>query len=168
MVRGRLFLAVCGLLISFALEFFSATTIAIAQTCAARQKDYYGSCVEIKPPHPKLLKFLNGYGRQVNKVGDVADLFAPDLPLFDRPEPGRNTIHFWKRPDGDIKSEAKIENILPDFYYVTVTVYGGPTSCGIEEFRKKGPIATLHGYVPKTNPQRVPSLWQFTHMSGLC
>jgi hypothetical protein len=130
--------------------------------------DYFGRCVETEPPPAKLLKFLNSYGQRANKVGDIADLFAPDVPLFDKPEPGRKPIHLWKGPDINITSEAKIEKILPDFYYVTVSVYDGPTSCGIDEFKLKGPKVTLSGYVPRNNPQGVPSLWQFTHMSGLC
>jgi|GEM_PF-4278352 len=139
-----------------------------AYACNAGYKDYYGRCVLTKPAPAKLLTFLNGYGQQADKVGEVADLFAPDVPLFDQPEPGRKVIHSWKRPSVDIESEAKIERILPDFYYVTVSVYDGPTSCGIEDFKLKGPKTTLRGYVPKTNPQGVPSLWKYTHMSGLC
>ena len=114
------------------------------------------------------MRFLNGYGQQVNKIGEVADLFAPDVPLFDKPEPGRKVIHSWKRPNANIESKARIEKILPDFYYVTVSVYDGPTSCGIDEFRLKEPKTTLRGYVPRTNPQDVPSLWKFRHLSGLC
>jgi len=143
-------------------------TTSRAQACDAGYKDYYGRCVEAKPAPAKLLKFLRGYGQQATNVGEVADLFAPDVPLFEKPEPGSKVIHRWKGPDIDITTEAKIEKVLPDFYYVTVSVYGGPTSCGIEEFRQKGPTIRLRGYVPKTNPQDVSSLWKFTHMSGLC
>lgn len=88
--------------------------------------------------------------------------------MFDKPEPGRKIIHTWRRPNADIESEARIEGVLPDFYVVTVSVYEGPTSCGIEEFKQKGPKSTLRGYVPKTNPQGLRSLWKFKHMSGLC
>lgn len=124
--------------------------------------------LEAKSERTKLLKFLNGYGKQVNKVGEVADLFAPDVFLFDSPDPGSKIIYSWKRPNADIESEARIEKILPDFYYVTVMVYEGPTSCGFDEFRLKGPKARLRGYVPRTNREDVPSLWTFRHMSGLC
>lgn len=139
-----------------------------AHACDAGFKDYYGRCVAAKPPPTRLLKFLKDYGQQANRIGEVADLFAPDLPLFDKPEPGRKVIHSWKRPNSDIESEAKIEKVLPDFYYVTVSIYDGPTSCGFDENKAKGPKATLHGYVPKTNPQDLPSLWKFRHFSGLC
>ena len=155
-------------LVFLALPFLALLTGTCAYACETGQKAYYGRCVEAKTPPAKLLKFLNGYGRQVNKIGEVADLFAPDVPLFDRPEPDRKVIHSWKRPNADIESEARIEKILPDFYYVTVSVYDGPTSCGIDEFKLKGPKITLRGYVPRTNPQDVPSLWKFRHMSGLC
>jgi hypothetical protein len=147
---------------------FALTTSSYAYACDAGYKDYYGRCVEAKAPPAKLLTFLNGYGQKVTNVGDVADLFAPDLPVFDKPGPGRKVIHSWKRPNSSVESEARIERITPDFYYVAVSVYEGPTSCGIEEFKLKGPKTTLRGYVPKTNPQDVPSLWRFTHMSGLC
>jgi hypothetical protein len=154
-------------LILFALPFLALLTSAEACACEAGYKDYYGSCVA-GGPSPRLLKFLKDYGQQVNKIGEVADLFAPDVPLFDKPEPGRKVIHSWKRPNADIESEARIEKILPDFYYVTVSVFDGPTSCGIDEFRLKGPKTTLRGYVPRTGPHDVPSLWKFRHMSGLC
>jgi hypothetical protein len=121
-----------------------------------------------QPPICQASEFLKGYGQQVNKVGEVADLFAPDVPLFDRTDPDRKIIHSWKRTNSDITSEARIEKVLPDFYYVTVSVYDGPTSCGIDEFRLKGPKTTLRGYVPRTGPHDVPSLWKFRHMSGLC
>ena len=155
-------------LIRFALPFFALLTCTNAYACEAGHKDYYGNCVEVRKPSAELLKFFNGYGQQVNKVGEVADLFAPDVPLFDKPAPGRKVIHSWKRPSVDIESKARIEKILPDFYYVTVSVYEGPTSCGIDEFKLKGPKTTLRGYVPRTNPQDVPSLWKFRDMSGLC
>jgi hypothetical protein len=155
-------------LVLLALPFLALLTGTHAYACETGHKDYYGRCAEAKPPSAKLLRFLNGYGQQVNKIGEVADLFAPDVPLFDKPEPGRKVIHSWKRPNADVESEARIEKILPDFYYVTVSVYDGPTSCGIDEFRLKGPKTTLRGYVPRTNPQDVPSLWKFRHMSGLC
>jgi hypothetical protein len=155
-------------LVLFALPFLALLTSAEACACEAGYREYYGRCVAGSPPSAKLLKFLNGYGQQINKVGETADLFAPDVPLFDRPEPGRKVIHSWKRPNSDITSEARIEKILPDFYYVTVSLYDGPTSCGIGEFKLKGPKTTLRGYVPRTNPQDVPSLWKFRHMSGLC
>jgi hypothetical protein len=151
-----------------ALPFLALLSSTHASACETGHKDYYGRCVEAKSPSAKLLRFLNGYGQQVNKIGEVADLFAPDVPLFDKPEPGRKVIHSWKRPSANIESEARIEKVLPDFYYVTVSVYDGPTSCGIDEFRLKGPKTTLRGYVPRTNPQDVPSLWKFRHMSGLC
>ncbi|MDH2355910.1 hypothetical protein QCM80_35375 [Bradyrhizobium sp. SSUT112] len=153
-------------LILFAPLFGALATSAYA--CDPGHRDYFGRCVEAKAPPAKLLTFLNDYGLQVNKIGDVANLFAPDVPLFDKPDRNRKVIHSWKRPNADIESEARIEKILPDFYYVTVSVYDGPTSCGIEEFKRKGPKATLRGYVPKANPQDVPSLWKFGHMSGLC
>jgi hypothetical protein len=155
-------------LVLLALPFMALLTGTYAYACETGQKDYYGRCIEAKRPSAKLLEFLNGYGQQVNKIGEVADLFAPDVPLFDKPEPGRKVIHSWKRPNADVESEARIEKILSDFYYVTVSVYEGPTSCGIDEFRLKGPKTTLRGYVPRTNPQDVPSLWKFRHMSGLC
>ena len=155
-------------LILFALPFCALLISADAYACESGHKDYYGNCIEVRKPSGQLLKFLNGYGQQVNKVGEVANLFAPDLPLFDKPEPGSEIIHSWKRPNADIESEARIESILPGFYYVTVSVYEGPTSCGIDEFKLKGPKTTLRGYVPRTNPQDVPSLWKFRHMSGLC
>ncbi|WP_143062829.1 hypothetical protein [Bradyrhizobium sp. OK095] len=120
------------------------------------------------PPPPKLRTFLKDYGQPIDKVGEIADLFAPDVPLFDKPEPGRKIIHTWRSPNADVESEARIEDVLPNFYVVTVSLYEGPTSCGIEEFRLKGPKATLRGYVPKTSPQGLPSLWKFKHMSGLC
>lgn len=147
---------------------FAVMSSAPARACDAGYKNYFGRCVEAKPAPAKLLKFLDEYGQQANKVGDVADLFTPDVPLFDRPEPGRKVVYSWKRPSADIESEAKIEKVLPDFYYVTVSIYDGPTSCGIDEFKLKGPKATLRGYVPKTNPQGVQSLWKFRHLSGLC
>ena len=106
----------------FALLFVALLTITSAYACETGQKNYYGQCVEATAPSAKLLKFLNGYGRQVNKIGDVADLFAPDVPLFDKPEPGRKVIHSWEHPNADIESEARVEKILPDFYYVTVSV----------------------------------------------
>lgn len=161
--RARHFVvkALIGLLLAL-------TTTPVAYACDAGSKDYYGRCVAAKPPPAGLLKFLKDYGQQAGKVGEVADLFAPELPLFDRPEPGRKIIHSWKRPNSDIESEAKIEKVLPDFYYVTVSIYDGPTSCGFDENKTKGPKATLRGYVPKTNPQGVPSLWTFRHLSGLC
>ncbi|WP_354032683.1 hypothetical protein [Bradyrhizobium sp. S3.2.6] len=139
-----------------------------AHACDPGYKDHYGRCVEAKPPPAKLLKFLNGYGQQVNKVGEIADLFAPDTRLFDTTEPGRKIIHSWTRPNADVESDVRIEKVLPDFYYVTMSVYDGPISCGRDENRSKGPKATLQGYVPKANPQDVPSLWKFRHMSGLC
>jgi hypothetical protein len=139
----------------------------IAAACDVGYKEYYGRCIEVKSPPAKLVTFLKGYGRQVNKVGEIADLFASDVPLLEKPEPGAAIIHSWKRPSADVESEARIEKVLPDFYYVTVSVYEGPTSCGIDEFKLKGP-KTLQGYVPKSNPQNVPSLWKFKHMSGLC
>lgn len=159
---------IVGSQVLLALLVLTLLTSRSAHACDVGHKDYQGRCVEAKAPSAKLLTFLNGYGRQVNKVGDVADLFAPNLPLFDKPDPGRKEIHSWSRPSADIKTEARIEKILPDFFYVTVSVYEGPISCGIEEFKEKGPKATLRGYVPRTNPQDVPSLWQFRHMSGLC
>ncbi|WP_156951908.1 hypothetical protein [Bradyrhizobium sp. WSM1743] len=149
-------------------SFLASVATADAHACDAGFKDYYGSCVEAKSPPAKLLKFLKDYAQQTNKVGEVADLFSPDVPLFDKPEPGRKIIHSWKRPNSDIESEAKIEKVLRDFYYVTVSIYDGPTSCGFDESKAKGPKATLRGYVPKTNPQDVPSLWKFRHLSGLC
>ncbi|MDH2381841.1 hypothetical protein [Bradyrhizobium sp. CER78] len=139
-----------------------------ALACDTGQEDYYGRCVKDESAPAKLLTFLNGYGRRANAVGDVADLFAPDVPLFDKLELGRKVVHTWKRPNADVESEARIEKVLPDFYYVTVSIYEGPTSCGIEEYKLKGPKTTLRGYVPKTNPQGVPSLWMFRHMTGLC
>jgi len=154
-------------LILFASPFLALLASAEACACEAGYKDYYGSCVA-GSPSARLLKFLKDYGQQVNKIGEVADLFAPDVPLFDKPEPGRKVIHSWKLPNADIESEARIERVLPDFYYVTVSVYDGPTSCGIDEFRLKGPKTTLRGYVPRTGPHDVPSLWKFRHMSGLC
>lgn len=88
--------------------------------------------------------------------------------MFDKPEPGRKLIHTWRHPNADVESEARIDGVLPDFYVVTVSVYEGPTSCGIEEFRLEGPKTSLRGYVPITGPQGLPSLWKFKHMSGLC
>jgi len=85
------------LLILVALPFLALTTNA-AHACSAGYKDYYGRCVEAKPPPAKLLTFLKGYGQQVNNVGEVADLFAPDVPVLDKPEPGSKIIHFWRRP----------------------------------------------------------------------
>jgi hypothetical protein len=155
-------------LVLSALPLLVAITSAHAAACDTARKDYFGRCVEVKSPPAKLLKFLADYGQQVGKVGDVADLFAPDIPLFDKPESGRKPVYFPKGPDVDIKSEARIERVLPDFYYVTVSIYDGPTSCGIDEFRAKGPKATLRGYVPRTNPQDIPSLWKFRRMTGLC
>ena len=157
-----------GLSILVALAALITMSSIDADACDADYKDYYGRCVEAKPPPAKLLKFLNGYGQQATSVGEVANLFAPDVPLFEKPEPGRKTINSWRRPNPAIESEAKIEKILPDFYYVTVSLYDGPTSCGLDENRSKGPKATLRGYVPKTNPQNVPSLWKFSHITGLC
>ncbi|WP_456622200.1 hypothetical protein [Bradyrhizobium sp. P5_C12] len=139
-----------------------------AHACEAGHKEYFGRCIAVTPPAPNLLTFLKDYGQPVVKVGEVADLFAPDLPLFDKPEPGRKILHTWRRPNADVESDARIEGVLPDFYVVTVSVYEGPTSCGIEEFKQKGPKTTLRGYVPKTSPQGLPSLWKFKHMSGLC
>ena len=139
-----------------------------AHACDAGQKEYFGRCITVTPSPPKLRTFLKQYGQQAGKVGDVADLFAPDVPLFDKPGPGRKIIHTWRRPNADVESEARIDGILSDFYVVTVSVYDGPTSCGIEEFKQKGPKATLRGYVPKASPQGLPSLWKFRHMSGLC
>jgi hypothetical protein len=139
-----------------------------AQTCDAAKKEYFGRCIRVTPPSPKLRAFLKEYGQPLGKVGELADLFAPDVPLFDKPEPGRKIIHTWRRPDVDIESEARIDGVLPEFYVVTVSIYEGPTSCGIEEFQQKGPKTTLRGYVPKTSPQGLPSLWKFKHMSGLC
>ncbi|WP_426615681.1 hypothetical protein [Bradyrhizobium sp. McL0616] len=139
-----------------------------AHACNAGYNDYYGRCIEIVPPSKKLTTFLKDYGQQVNQAGEVSDLFAPNVLLFDKPELGRKIIHTWRRPNADIESEATIEDVLPDFYVVTVRVYEGPTSCGIEEFKQKGPKTTLRGYVPKTSPQGLPSLWKFKHMSGLC
>lgn len=139
-----------------------------AHACDAGHKEYFGRCIAVTPPAPKLLTFLKDYSQPVVKVGEVADLFAPDLPLFDKPEPGRKILHTWRRPNADVESDARIEGVLPDFYVVTVSVYEGPTSCGIEEFKQKGPKTTLRGYVPKTSPQGLPSLWKFKHMSGLC
>ena len=139
-----------------------------AQTCDIGRKDYFGRCIAVTAPPPKLRAFLKEYGTPVSKVGEIADLFASDVPLFDKPEPGRKIIHTWPRPNADIESEAWIDGILPDFYVVTVSVYEGPTSCGIEEYKQKGPKTTLRGYVPKTSPHGLPSLWKFKHMSGLC
>jgi len=139
-----------------------------AHTCDAGRKEYFGRCIAVTPPAPKLLTFLEDYGQPLGKIGEVADLFAPDLPLFDTTEPGRKIIHTWRHPNADIESEARIEQVLPDFYVVTVSVYEGPTSCGIDEFKQRGPKTTLRGYVPKTSPQGLPSLWKFKHMSGLC
>lgn len=148
--------------------FVAVASSASAEACDAGYKDYFGRCVEARPAPAKLLKFLREYGQQANQVGDIADLFTPDVPLFDKPEPGRKVIRSWKRPSTDIESEAKIEKVLPDFYAVTVNIYDGPTSCGFDANRLKGPTTTLRGYVPKTNPQGVPSLWKFRHLSGLC
>ena len=139
-----------------------------AHACDAGRKEYFGRCIAVTPPPPKLRTFLREYGQPVGKVGDIADLVAPDVPLFDKPEPGRKIIHTWRQPNIDIESEARIDGVLPDFYAVTVTVYEGPTSCGIEEYKQKGPKATLRGFVPKTSPQGLPSLLKFKHMSGLC
>jgi hypothetical protein len=139
-----------------------------AHACDAGHKEYFGRCIAVTLPAPKLLTFLKDYGQPVAQVGDVADLLAPDLPLFDKPEPGRKIIHTWRRPNADVESEARIVGVLPDFYAVTVSVYEGPTSCGRDENRPQGPRATLQGYVPKSNPQDVPSLWKLRHMTGLC
>lgn len=139
-----------------------------AYACDAGQTEYLGRCIAAAPPAPKLVTFLKDYGQPVDKVGEVANLFAPDLSLFDKAEPGRRPIYRWRHPNADVESEARIDGVLPDFYVVTLSVYEGPTSCGIEEFRLKGPKTTLRGYVPKTNPQGLPSLWKFRHMSGLC
>lgn len=139
-----------------------------AHACDSGRKEYFGRCIAVTPPPPKLRTFLKDYAQPISKIGEVADLFAPDVPLFDKPEPGRKIIHSWRYPNIDIESEARIEGVLPDFYVVTVSVYEGPTSCGIEEFKQKGPKTTLRGYVPKTSPQDLPSLWKFKHMSGLC
>ena len=139
-----------------------------ARACDAGHKEYFGRCIAVVPPPSKLRKFMKEYGEPVGKVGDIADLFAPDVPLFDKPEPGRKITHTWRQPNIDIESEARIDGVLPDFYAVTVTVYEGPTSCGIEEYKQKGPKATLRGFVPKTSPQGLPSLLKFKHMSGLC
>lgn len=108
-----------------------------AQVCDSGRKKYSGRCIAVTPPAPKLLNFLKDYGQPVDQVGEVANLFAPDLPLFDKPEPGRKLIHTWRHPNADVESEARIDGVLPDFYVVTVSVYEGPTSCGIEEFRLK-------------------------------
>ncbi len=103
------------------------------------------------------------------KVGDVADLFAPDIPLFDKPESGRKPVYFSKGPDVDIKSEARIERVLPVTCLLRNTrIYDGSVRSGIDEFRVKGPKAKLRGYVPRANPQDIPSLWKFRHMTGLC
>ncbi|MCK1733368.1 hypothetical protein IVA79_05210 [Bradyrhizobium sp. 138] len=134
----------------------------------AGHKEYFGRCVAVTPPPPALRTFLKDYGQPVSKIGEIADLFAPDVPLFDKPGSGREIIHTWRRPNADIESEARVEGVLPDFYDVTVRLYEGPTSCGIEEFKQKGPTTTLRGYVPKTSPQGLPSLWKFKHLSGLC
>ncbi|MDX3966357.1 MAG: hypothetical protein QHD01_07135 [Bradyrhizobium sp.] len=139
-----------------------------AHACDSGRKEYFGRCIAVTPPPPKLRTFLKDYAQPISKIGEVTDLFAPDVPLFDKPEPGRKIIHSWRYPNIDIESEARIEGVLPDFYVVTVSVYEGPTSCGIEEFKQKGPKTTLRGYVPKTSPQDLPSLWKFKHMSGLC
>ncbi|MBR0829531.1 hypothetical protein JQ596_28750 [Bradyrhizobium manausense] len=131
--------------------FLALMTSASAYACGADFKEYYGRCVAATPAPAKVLTFLKDYGQQASKVGEFADLFAPDIPLFDKPEPGRKIIYSWKQPNSDIESEVKIEKVLPEFYYVAVSVYEGPTSCGIEEFKLKGPKTTLRGYVPKAN-----------------
>jgi len=151
----------------FALLLIVASNVD-AHACDAGRKEYFGHCIAVTPPSPKLRAFLKDYGQPITKIGEVADLFAPDVPLFDKPEPGRKIKHTWRQPNNDVESEARIEGILPDFYLVSVIVYEGPTSCGIEEFKQKGPKTTLRGYVPKTSPQDLPSLWKFKHMSGLC
>src|SRR5687768_1795331 len=86
-------------LVLLALPFMALLAGTYAYACETGHKDYYGRCVEAKPPSAKLLEFLNNHGQQVNKIGEVADLFAPDVPLFDKPEPGRKVIHSWKRPN---------------------------------------------------------------------
>ncbi|RTM07823.1 MAG: hypothetical protein EKK33_30050 [Bradyrhizobiaceae bacterium] len=139
-----------------------------AHACEAGQSEYFGRCVAATPVSPKLRTFLKEYAEPISKVGEIADLFAPNVPLFDKPEPGRKVIHTWRRPNADIESDARIEDVLPDFYVVAVIVYEGPTSCGIEEYKQKGPKTTLKGYVPKSSPQGLPSLWKFKHLSGLC
>lgn len=57
-----------------------------AYACDAGQKEYFGRCIVAAPPAPKLLTFLKDYGQP---VGEVANLLAPDLPLFDKPERAR-------------------------------------------------------------------------------
>ncbi|MDN3278121.1 hypothetical protein QWJ07_27920 [Frankia sp. RB7] len=151
----------------FALSLIMPSSIT-AYACDVGHKEYFGRCIAVTPLATKLLTFLKDYGQPIGKVGEVADLFAPDLPLFDKPEPGRKIIHTWRRPNADVESEARIEDVLPDFYVVTVSVYEGPTSCGIDEFKQKGPKTTLRGYVPKSSPKGLPSLWKFKHMNGLC
>jgi hypothetical protein len=151
----------------FALSLIVPSSID-AHACEAGRKEYFGRCIAVTPPPPKLRTFLNDYGQPISKIGEIADLFAADVPLFDKPEPGGKIIHTWRHPNADVESEARIDGVLPDFYLVTVSVYEGPTSCGIEEFKQKGPKTTLRGYVPKTSPQDLPSLWKFKHMSGLC
>ncbi|MGM4871231.1 hypothetical protein CT676_26730 [Bradyrhizobium sp. MOS001] len=136
----------------FALSLIIPSSID-AHACDAGHKDYFGRCIAVTPLPPKLRAFLKDYGQPIGKAGEVADLFAPDLPLFDKPEPGRKIIHTWRRPNANVESEARIEDVLPDFYVVTVSVYEGPTSCGIEEFKQKGP-KTLRGYGPEDQPAR--------------
>ncbi|WP_441236607.1 hypothetical protein [Bradyrhizobium sp. 930_D9_N1_4] len=155
-----------AIFVLFALALIAPSSIH-AHDCDAGHKEYFGRCIAVTPPPPKL-PFLKDYGQPVGKIGEFADLFAPDVPLFDKPELGRKTIYTWRYPNFDVESEARVDGVLPDFYLVTVSVYEGPTSCGIEEFKQKGPKTTLRGYVPKANPQGLPSLWKFRHMSGLC
>jgi len=150
------------------LSFWAVIMSVDAHACQAGYKDYYGRCIKATKPSAKLPSFLTDYGQPVNKVGEVADLFAPEVPLFDKPDAGRKVIYSWVHPNADIESEARIEKILPDFFFVTVSVYDGPTSCGMDDVRLKGPQTTLQGYVPKTNPQGVPTLWNFKNMDGLC
>lgn len=135
-----------------------------ANACPKGYELYAGDCLEEKDVPTTPRQQLEYFGSVANKTGDVADLFAPDVHLLEKADANSKTTYSWKNGNADIESTAKIEKILTDWYYVTVTIYDGPTSCGMSAKVKK----TLHGYVPKTNSHNLPSLWKYTHMSGIC
>lgn len=133
--------------------------------CPKGYTEYSGDCIEEEEDIPKTVKeYLQFFGEEVTEPGAVADLFAPNVSLFENPTLNSAILFAWKKPDANIESVAKIEKVLHNFYEVTVTIYDGPTSCGMSAAVKK----TLHGYIPKITEQGLPTLWKYRHMTGLC
>ena len=109
------------------------------------------------------LQQLQDYADPVIDAGRMADLTLSDLSLYLKPSEKSKTIFNFPNTNSDVALTVKILQKTKNFYFVEVTQYGGPTSCG----NTAKPIKKINGFVLQRQDD-IPTLWKFRHMEGLC